>query len=132
MYLWPLSAALVLVGAAFLNSCLAEHAVAFKEVDEAWTSVRSAGFECASDRANADAANGFLVSRSPVTFEEICHFCKAGPMGPDWKGKVWVTMREGLQGTPEGAGVRIWGRLIAFGDNELLDEIEHSLKQRSH
>lgn len=91
-----------------------------------------AGFHCISDSASGELGSGFLLSRENVSWLEAGTLCKVGQMGPKWKGKVWVTFnseRWQLRTMPENAGARVWGSVIAFGDEELLDEIDSALKK---
>ena len=51
-------------------------------------------------------------------------------VGPEWKGKVWVTQNPRnyhLQTIPDQADSRVWGEVLAFGDAPLLSEIDDAL-----
>ncbi len=107
-----------------------ERAVSFHDVRDAKARIASAGFRCTSDRSDGDLVTGFLVSRQPITWYEVGTLCKGRPMGPHWEGKVWVTQKAKdilLMSLPEQVGVRVWGDVLAYGDEEFLSEIENSL-----
>ena len=65
-------------------------AVSFDDLDQARASIAAEGFHCVSDRADGCIGSGFVVSREEATFGQVNLLCKAGPLGPGWKGKVWV------------------------------------------
>ena len=73
-----------------------------------------------------------MVSRTPTTWTEVNGIAKVGPMGPAWHGKVWVTSRVSGSypnaGMPYKAKLRLWGKVFAFGDEEVLDELELALQ----
>jgi hypothetical protein len=116
-----------LAGASFFTK---QHDVSFKRLQEAHTRLTKLGYYCTSDSANGKIGCGFLISRKAVMWNDVSTMCKSGPMGPEWEGKVWVTLNPDiwqLQGVPEQAGVRVWGAVVAFGDDKLLHEIEDLL-----
>lgn len=103
----------------------------FTNLDEARARLASAGFCCATDNANGKVVGGFVVSRECVTWSEAATLRKTGKMGAAWKGKAWVTMNSNvwqLQTIPDQAGLRDWGGVFAFGDQELLAELEAALQ----
>ncbi|HZZ78598.1 MAG TPA: hypothetical protein VFE62_08770 [Gemmataceae bacterium] len=101
--------------------------VNFQNLTEAKTFLTSAGFACYSDHVDGDIGTGFLISREPVTTGEVSLLCKVGPMGSKWRGKAWVTFISKdwrLASLPDGAAVREWGGVFAFGDEEVLREVD--------
>src|SRR5438552_1818261 len=122
-------AALSLVGTAFVYP---HHDVTFAHLRDAKARLTAAGFYCTADNAPGHISNGFTISREAITWTEAGLLCKAGPMGPHWKGKVWVTINTagwGLETMPDDAGTRVWGAVVAFGDEELLGEIDELLSE---
>jgi hypothetical protein len=105
--------------------------VVLRDLDTAKTSIEAEGFHCSTGRADDLPGNGFLVSREELPWQTANLLCKAGPMGPEWKGKVWVCQRVKEIGNiaPENAIVSDWGGVVAFGDREVLSEIENSLRR---
>jgi|ERR1043165_1853403 hypothetical protein len=106
--------------------------ITFHTLLEAKTRLLTLGVHCTSDRANGQLDTGLLVSRSAVTWSEAGSLRKIGRMGPQWKGKVWVTVnpqRWELQTVPDDASVRVWGDIVAFGDAEFLNEIDEALSR---
>jgi hypothetical protein len=101
--------------------------ITFADVQDAHRSIEAAGFCCASDRADGKIVSGFLISREPVSGDEIRTLRKVGSMGPEWKGKVWLLHLKNARSTPDDGGVRVWGDVLAIGDNDLLNEIESAL-----
>lgn len=99
----------------------------FDNLQQACSLVRTAGFFCVSDRADGTVDNSFIVSREPMTWEDAGHIRMSGPMGPRWKGCVWIIRSmpfTDLWTTPGDTEPRVWGKLWAFGDDDLLNEIE--------
>lgn len=116
-----------LAGAAFV--CKHDE-VSFGRLHEAKARLAALGYHIVSDSANGQISTGFLISRNAVAWNEAGTLCKSGRMGPEWRGKVWVTLNPEiwqLHTVPEEAGVRVWGAVVAFGDDELLQEIEAGL-----
>ena len=104
--------------------------VTFERLQEARIRLADLGFHCSSDAANGHTGCGFLISRTALSWSEVGMLRKTGPMGPEWQGKVWVTLNPQhwrLESLPEHAGVRIWGSVIAFGDCDFLKEIDDAL-----
>lgn len=103
------------------------HPVQFAHLSEAKASLTEAGFATYLDHEDEGMGTGFLISKEPVTMSQVRMLCKIGPMGCQWKGKAWVTFNSQdwkLASLPDGAGVRMWGGVIAFGDEEFLREID--------
>ena len=103
------------------------HEVTFRRLADVKTALAAAGYHCISDSAGGDISCGFLISRDAITWNEAGTLCKSGPMGRQWQGKVWVTINPDcwrLQSIPDQAGTRVWGAVVAFGDDELLREID--------
>jgi hypothetical protein len=99
----------------------------FANLAEAKATMSNAGCLCLSDREDGVMGSGFLLSREFYPWNKACLLCKIGPMGPEWEGKVWVTSNTPdwkLASLPDNAGVRMWGEVIAFGDEQMLREIE--------
>jgi hypothetical protein len=104
------------------------------DLPEARTRLQAAGFHCISDEPGAGNMAGFLVSRKPATREEAARLCKGGRMTAAWAGKAWVTVTAphwALADVPEGAGVRAWGNMVAFGDEEVLRQLDELLAPNS-
>jgi hypothetical protein len=130
---WVAGVCLLLGLAAIAYVMLPPSPVMLRDLDAAKTSIEANGFRCASDRADGLPSTGFLVSRDELPWYTANGLCKAGLIGPNWKGKVWVCKHiEELPGiTPENAIVFHWGGVVAFGDREVLSEIERSLRRNS-
>ena len=106
------------------------HDVAFDRCKRRWLKLALLGFHVTSDCANGQLSCGFMLSRQASSWLDVCTLRKSGTMGPEWQGKVWVTLNPNawqLESVPERAGVRVWGSVVAFGDDELLREIEAGL-----
>jgi len=106
--------------------------ITFHDVKEASNSIQAVGFRCTSDRVDGIVASGFMVTEEDATWKDANNLCKSGPMGPEWKGKVWVSLvpAHGTYGTiPENAPTRSWGGVVAFGDAKLLDQLENTLQR---
>jgi hypothetical protein len=106
------------------------HGVSFQTLPEAKAKLDAAGFPCIADSSDGKLGTGFVVSREVTSWLEAGALCKAGPLGPEWKGKVWVGFNPhyyNLETIPDGAGVRIWGEIIAFGDADFLSQIDDAL-----
>jgi hypothetical protein len=118
---------LLLAGVAFWSR---SQVLSFDHLDDVKSRVHAVGYYCAADVADERVCSGFLISREPVSVDDAGSLCKAGRMGPEWRGRVWVTISPScwqLQTVPDGAEVRRWGAIIAFGDGELLSEIDRTL-----
>jgi len=100
--------------------------LAFRNLEDAATKVRAAGFFVSGDRADGVIENGFVVTPRPIPPMDVNLLLKAGKMGPVWKDKVWVT-RIPHPTVPDDAVPHAWGDVIAFGDSQLLDQIESKL-----
>lgn len=109
---------------------LPPRAINFEGLDDACATIAARGFHCASDCADGRIDAGFLVSREETTPESVNQLCKAGPMGPEWKGKVWIRSYspERVWTMPDDAHARIWGHVCVFGDGEFLAELEGTLQ----
>jgi len=127
---------LAIVGATVICGLVAvgfydrESRVAFVNLADAKARLEGTGLYCIPDSAGGKLATGFLLSREPMTWSQVGSLCKIGPMGPAWQGKVWVTFSAPvwqLQTLPEKAGLRVWGNVLAFGDEKLLREIDGRL-----
>ncbi len=129
---WTLAAlgAIVIVGLVTFGFRERQSDLAFANLADAKTRLMGAGFYCTPDSADGSLAAGFLLSRIPTTWNEAGALRKIGPMGPAWQGKAWVTFSTPiwqLHTLPEGAGLRSWGKVLAFGDETLLREIDGRL-----
>ena len=88
------------------------HEVTFDRLQQAKTKLAALGYHCTSDTANGELGCGFMISRGALNWNEVGSVCKTGPMGPEWEGKLWVTLNPScwrLEGVPDHAGVRVWG-----------------------
>lgn len=129
MKVWKVCAGItaILLLLAGIGICFPHHDVTFERLQEAKSRLASLGFHCTSDCANGQLSCGFLLSRQTTTWSDVCELRKTGAMGPEWRGRVWVTLNPAywqLESIPDQAGVRVWGAVVAFGDDELLREIE--------
>ena len=116
-----------ILGLAGLVYSTRQSVVTFAHLCDAQTWFLRAGFQCTPDCATGKLGSGFLLSRQSATWNEAGKLCKVGRMGPEWRGRVWVTFNTRqwqLQSIPEDAGTRRWGAIIAFGDPELLNELD--------
>jgi len=107
--------------------------IEFENLDIAHNHIKAAGFVCTSDRADGTLQNGFLVSQEAVDWKIANELHKGGKLGPEWKGKVWVTYNGpsgDLVSLPSDGGKRVWGAVCVFGDAEFLDELESVLQRR--
>lgn len=99
----------------------------FERIHEAQSKLAGLGLHVTTDRANGHVSCGFMLSRDAAKWTDVCLLRKTGSMGPEWRGRVWVTLNPSvwqLESIPDHAGIRVWGSVIAFGDDELLREIE--------
>ena len=120
----------LLLTAAGVSYSSKQAATTFTRLNQAYNRLATAGFHCTADSATGKLGSGFLLSRASATWSDAASLCKIGPMGPEWKGKVWVTFDSSmwqLRTIPENAGVRQWGAVIAFGDEDLLNEVDSML-----
>ena len=128
----------VLVSCAMVFVAMAGSAVFFKHsgatferLAEAKARISELGYFCTTDSESGQIGCGFLISRTTIDWSQTGLLRKTGPMGPEWQGKVWVTLNPRfwrLEAVPDQAGVRVWGSVIAFGDEDFLEEIESSLE----
>lgn len=106
--------------------------IVFPNVQEACVNVTAAGFHCTSDREDGVVAHGFLITQDETDWQAANNLCKIGKMGPEWKGKVWVTYTNNngaICVLPDDASSRLWGSVCAFGDADLLNQIESTLRR---
>lgn len=121
------AAALLMCAGAMYAARQCHDDVSFDRLQEAKTKLATLGFHCTTDCADGQLSCGFLLSRTSTSWSDVCKLRKSGVMGPEWQGKVWVTLNPTvwqLESIPDHAGVRVWGAVVAFGDDELLREIE--------
>jgi hypothetical protein len=129
----PAAGALVLLAAAGVCCFARHHEVRFLRLHDAHDRLKSAGFCCVSDREDGILSTGFLLSRRPLSWIDAGSLCKTTPMGPHWQGKVGVTVNNEhweILSLPDRAGVRVWGKVVAYGDEDLLNEIDAALGNR--
>ena len=115
-----------------LRSLLTPEPIVFQDLGEASRCIKAVGFCVTSDRADGIIQSGFLVTEEQVGSIEANNLCKIGKMGPEWKGRVWVSQVSPafyLGTVPDDAKPRTWGDLCAFGDPVLLDQIENKLQR---
>jgi hypothetical protein len=127
-----IGAAVLAVLIAFLGSLLHRRATSFESLAQGYEMLRARGYHCIGDRHDGKIHGSFIVSRDRLTWNDVASMYMCGPIGPRWKGRAWVirTAPTAIQYTSPGdAAPRVWGSLWAFGDEELLDEIEQSLFQ---
>jgi hypothetical protein len=129
---WTLAivGATVICGLAAVGLYERETGVTFANLAEAKARLDETGFYCTPDSADGRLATGFLLSREPVTWSQVGSLRKIGPMGREWQGKAWVTFSAPvwqLQTLPEKAGLRVWGHVLAFGDDQLLRDVDGCL-----
>jgi hypothetical protein len=129
---WTLAivGAMVICGLTAVGYYERESGMTFVNLAAAKAQLADAGFYCTPDGADGRLATGFLLSREPVTWNQVGSLRKIGPMGPEWQGKAWVTFSAPawrLETLPEKAGLRVWGHVLAFGDEKLLREIDDRL-----
>jgi hypothetical protein len=125
-----LAGASILLAMMSLAVITKQSVVTFHHLKDAHARFSAAGFFCTSDRSNGRVGSGFLISRERVSWNEAGTLKKTGNMGPEWKGKVWVTFSPSywqLETIPNHAGTRSWGDVVAFGDQELLSELDSVL-----
>jgi hypothetical protein len=126
---WSLAilGAVAIAGLSTLGFRARELDMTFVNLAEARSRLADAGYYCTTDRLDGTLATGFLLSREPAQWNEAGALRKIGAMGSQWHGKAWVTFSSPLwqlQTLPENAGLRVWGKVIVFGDENLLREID--------
>jgi hypothetical protein len=108
--------------------------VAFGAIEEASIAVQNAGLCITADNPSGNITKGFLVSREPLHWLEIVPMSNGTYFAAEWKGKAWLARRWAdwriPDSIPEGAGVRVWGDIVAYGDPDFLDVLERALKDR--
>ena len=105
--------------------------MAFTSLVEAKSRMASGGFHCIGDCADGRCSTGFFVSRAPVQWEVANIMSKTKRLGPEWKGKAWVSLDSPFwrsEVIAENAGWRTWGNVTAMGDAEFLVELEEALR----
>src|SRR5262245_60984445 len=123
------SALLIMILSTFVLNPKTE--IAFTSIEEAKNRIGASGFHCIADRADGEFANGVLVGRTPGQWEEANSMCKSRQFGPEWKGKVWISLNSDLcrsEVIGENVAWRTWGRVTAMGDANLLEELETALQ----
>jgi hypothetical protein len=101
--------------------------VAARSIQDLHAELIAAGFTCTSDRSDGRIETGLLVSRDSLSTEEVNRLSKASTEGPGWRGKVWVTHTRPdwqLQIPSRDENVRRWGGIVAFGDEQLVRDID--------
>jgi hypothetical protein len=130
MIRWSLPAGVVVLSAlAGIAYCAKQEDITFSGLRDAHTRMASAGFRCVTDRADGIVCTGFLISRQEVTWSDVGSLNKS-VMSPAWQGKVWVTVTNEnwqIAMPPEEMGMRMWGNIVAYGDEALLREIDAAL-----
>lgn len=129
---WIHVAALALVFAFLFWAFSAPQPITFADLPDASVSITAAGFHCTSDRSDGQIQQGFLVTTDKSDWKVANNLCKIGNMGDEWKGKVWVTFTNAngeLCLVPDDASPRFWGKVLAFGDADLLNQIEGTLRR---
>jgi hypothetical protein len=129
---WRIFASLAAIGLLFFFLAYFNAPVTFRDLMQAQRELNDAGFRCTSDRADGDSVNGFIVSREPISWEVANAMWKGGPTGAAWKDKVWISKQSTvmpLENVPNIQAPRVWGKVLAFGDQEFLDEIEVALRR---
>src|ERR1035438_5980171 len=93
---WKLRAlgAAVVLGVAvaisiFEHRLAQDQIIAFRNVHEAFASVKVAGFSCTADNPDRRIDNGFLVTRKEIPWQEVGFMRKGVFSASEWKGKVW-------------------------------------------
>ncbi len=125
-----------LIGVIAVWSLVPRPRVHFDDIDEAWDGIKRVRIIRAPPTcAMAIFKNGFMISKDEATWVQAGDLYKAGPMGPEWKNKVWVMplsrSETKVYVIPDDAGTRVWGRVFVYGDSAFLNEIEAGLsKQR--
>jgi hypothetical protein len=108
----------------------------FNDLNESYAVIAEHGFHCRSDRHDGRIASGYMVSRDPMTWADVNEVPKVGPMGAEWRGKVWVTSQMNMQcpqlAIPDKAKLHLWGSLYAFGDEDLISEIEQDVQPNQY
>jgi hypothetical protein len=130
MWKFALFGVAMLTAAAGLDRAVRTRIVPVHNLPEARSRLEAAGFHCVSDEPAAGNMAGFQVSRTPSAREEVARLRKSGPMTAAWKGKAWVTVSAphwNLALVPEGATVRAWGHVVAFGDEQVMRELDEVL-----
>ncbi len=123
---WVAGAAVVLAFAG-VSFYFKPHDVAFNGLHDAQAKLAALGYHCTSDAQNGQIGVGFMISREAIAWHDVGTLNKSRGMGPQWHGKVWVTLNPQywrLEAVPEETGVRVWGSVIAYGDDEVLNEID--------
>jgi len=119
-------------GLLLLVSYFRSPAITFDNLKQAQSRIAAAGYHCRSDRADGMLEFGFLVTHESVDWPVVAELMKVEPFGPEWHGKVWIAIlgdQFELSSIPNVPGTRIWGKTVAFGDPEFLDEIEKAIRR---
>jgi hypothetical protein len=99
----------------------ADPVMAFSSTQEAFASVKAAGFRCTADNPGGSINNGFWVSRVEINPQVDNLICKGTFFVSQWKGKVWFARRsvtfqmqdavpDGSRRSGLGQGLRLWRR----------------------
>lgn len=81
-------------------------------------SIQSAGYHCST-------VNGLTVSRTPMSDDVVAQLGR----GRVIQGVVWIETAKSEATTPlPTLPYRVWGNVYAYGDPDLLDEIEAKLR----
>ena len=112
---------------------LREPAVSYQSLTHAYRDVKSLNYACCSDRSDGAVVHGFMVSKENASWEDAALLCKVGPMGENWKNKVWVVpvgADSEMPTMPNDAGARLWGQVFVFGDRAFISELERGLRRK--
>ncbi|MBI3821789.1 MAG: hypothetical protein HY289_03810 [Planctomycetes bacterium] len=108
-------------------------AMTFDDLLAARQQLESLGLHCTHDCS--EGRGGFMLSKEPATTSDAALLCKVGKMNSSWTGRAWVTLNPAamrVESIPEGAGVRVWGGVLVYGDDALLREIDQILAARAN
>jgi hypothetical protein len=111
--------------------------VAFETAAEFRAFAQQHGFLIHSGRQKPEVLSNFYITTKQHTWDELGHLSKARcGLTPRWKGVVWVTTHfvsaereQGLIVDSLGGHHRIWGKVLAAGDEEILDQLEQLYQQ---
>jgi hypothetical protein len=130
--LWLLVSCGVLAVLLTLNCT--RNSISFTTLDNARTEIVAVGYHCTSDRKDGKIGGGFVVTREPLDWTEVCDLRRPDRPKQPWTGKAWVTWVDSLIPIPAGPdeqSARVWGKVVAFGDDAFLDELEGALRPTS-
>jgi hypothetical protein len=126
----------ILALGAHIQSRATPTSIHFDEVLEVQDLARANGLVVHSGNGHGLVEGNCFLADHPVTFDDLLAVCDRRHCGltPAWRGIVWVCQINGsyrrLHAGAIGGKTRIWGNVLAAGDEELMDRIERHCHSR--